>query len=123
MPIINQDLWNDQVKINTDPYGGAVIKVAKRAMEILDENNTPLHKGYHPDVNTCHGIICKADEDSKAGGITGFMSDCIAQIISQCHSRGREFQKQWNLDHGIKEEDSDKGVVNPAILTNDANKI
>lgn len=85
--------------------------VARRAMEILDNESE--------DFDT-HALICRADDESKAGGITGFMAGCVASMISQCHSRGEEFRKKWNKDNQIHDE-GDKanesgGVLNPAIL-------
>lgn len=111
MPIKNQQLWESWQEKNKDPYGGAVIKVATRAMEILDEDSTQLHNGYYPDPHTAHGIICIADEESKAGGITGFMASFVAQIVFECHSRGDEFRKSHNGDY------QGDGVVNTAVLT------
>lgn len=102
--------WNKWVENNTDPYGAACIKVAKRVMELLDEDATPLHMGYHPDVHTTHGIICKADEDTNAGGITGFMAGCVAEIVCTCHERGEEFR----IIHNGKEVSD--GVINHAII-------
>jgi hypothetical protein len=71
------------------------------------------------DFNT-YKIICRADEEIKAGGITGFMAGCVASMVSQVHSRGEEFRKKWNKDNQIGEE-GDKanesgGVLNPALL-------
>lgn len=107
MPITNQDLWNNQVKINDDPYGGACIKVAKRVMEILDETEV-----FDP-----HDIINQADRESKAGGITGFMAGSVAQIVSECHSRGEEFRKAWNGDVGkVTGQEDSEGVLNPALV-------
>ena len=108
----NKKKWNKYAKINTDPYGGACIKVAKRVMELLDEDKTPLHNGYHPDPHTAHGLICLADEQSKAGGITGFMAGCVAQMVVDCHERGDEFRRSHN-----DEEYQGKGVQNHALLT------
>ncbi len=108
----NQELWNSYVEKNNDPYGGAYVKVAKRVMELLDADPTPLHNGYHPDIHTAHGLICKADDDTKAGGITGFMAGCVAQMVSECHERGDEFRKSHN-----GEEYQGEGVVNHALLT------
>lgn len=88
MPITNQELWDDYVTKNDDPYGGTCVKVARRVMEILDEDLTPLSK-----KNDVHTLICKADDDVKAGGITGFMAGAVATMVSQCHSRGKEFRK------------------------------
>lgn len=108
----DQERWNAFVSNNKDPYGGACIKVAKRVMELLDEDKTPLHSGYHPDIHTAHGLICKSDHDTKAGGITGFMAGCVASMIAQCHERGDEFRKSFN-----GEEHKGEGVLNPALLT------
>jgi hypothetical protein len=111
MRIKNEEAWNGWVKANDDPYGGCCVRVAKRVMEILDEDTTPLHDGYWPDVHTPHGIICKADNDIDAGGITGAMAGFVAQMISTCHERGEEFRKIWNKEY------AGEGVVNPAIIT------
>ena len=108
----NQQAWDAWKKSNTSPYGNACIRVAERVMELLDSDPTPLHNGYHPDIHTAHGLICKADDDSKAGGITGFMAGCVAQMVTTCHERGDEFRKSHN-----GEEYSGPGVVNHAILT------
>jgi hypothetical protein len=93
--IKNQKLWDSYVETNKDPYGKCCVDVAKRVMELLDEDKTPLCYGYHPDIHTAHGLICKADNDIKAGGITGFMSDCVSQMVSECHERGKEFMKSY----------------------------
>ena len=103
--IKNQEAWDRYVESNkNDPYGKACVDVAREVMIVLDE-------GKEFD---CHTLICDADEKSSAGGITGFMAGCVAQMVTRCHSRGEEFQKKWNKDYGV--EDS-TGVVNPAILT------
>jgi len=110
MAIIDQVAWDGHVERNDDPYGGACVNVARRVMELLDE----LPEGANVDT---HKLICDADKDIKAGGITGFMAGCVAQMVGQCHSRGDEFRKSWNKDNGIEEEQAKGGTVNPAILT------
>jgi len=111
MPIIEQEKWDKHVKINDDPYGGACVRVAHRVMEILDEE---------PGEFDCHKIICRADDESKAGGITGFMAGCVASMVGQCHSRGEEFRRKWNIDQQIGDEGgkaNKKGTtLNPALL-------
>lgn len=102
--IKDQKKWNNWVKKNKDPYGKACVDVARRVMEILDED-----KDFD-----CHEIICQADKEVDAGGITGFMAGCVAEMISECHSRGKEFRKKWNKSYGV---DNGGGVVNPAIMT------
>lgn len=108
MAIIDQAGWDKCVSNNSDPYGNAAIMVARRVMEILDAE---------PGDFDCHKLICRADDESKAGGITGFMAGCVANIVSKVHSRGEEFRNKWNSDHGVSKEKSKGGVVNPAILT------
>ncbi len=109
MPIINQADWQKCIDINTDPYGKACVDVARRVMEILDTEETP--------VTDTNKLVCRADDEIRAGGITGFMAGCVANMVSHCHSRGEEFRKQWNKDMGLAEKDDKGGVVNPAIMT------
>ena len=111
MNLKNEEAWNKWVEINDDPYGCCCVNVARRVMELLDETKEPLHPGYAPDLLTPHGLICKADEDIQAGGITGFMAGAVAQMVATCHERGEEFRKIWNGEY------KGKGVVNPASIT------
>ena len=109
----NKKLWNSYVRKNKDPYGGACVNVARQVMKYLDEDKTPLHDGYYPDTHTPHGLICKADDEIKAGGITGFMACCVANMVINCHERGDEFRVIWNGEY------KGEGVVNPAVVTID----
>jgi len=105
-----EDEWNDTVEKNSDPYGKCCVDVARRVMEVLG-------KGEEFDP---HNIICQADTDTKAGGITGFMSGCVAQMVTRHSERGDEFMRKWNGDVQIGNEGdkaSEKGaVLNPALL-------
>lgn len=105
--IKNQKLWDEYVSKNNDPYGKCCVDVAREVMRILDEGN---------DFDV-HKIICDADDNINAGGITGFMAGCVARMISKCHSRGEEFNDKWNEFHGVSKEKANGGTVNPAILT------
>ncbi len=111
MPIVDTEFWVKQVTANTDDYGGAVIKVARRVMELLDEE---------PGDFNCHEIICRADDEAGADGITGFMAGAAASIISRCHSRGEEFRRKWNEDVSPRQAEEvnakEGAVLNPAIL-------
>jgi hypothetical protein len=111
MKLKDEANWNKWVENNTDPYGLACINVARRVMEILEEDHTPLENGYHPNIHTAHGIICKADDEVKAGGISGYMASVVAQMVFVCHERGSEFKDSHNGD--VKAE----GVINHAIIT------
>jgi len=93
MKLKDEKRWDEYVKKNTDPYGECCVNVARRVMELLEERSEPLRHGYHPDLDTPHGLICKADNDIGAGGITGFMAGAVAAMVSECHERGEEFRK------------------------------
>ncbi len=121
--ITNQKRWDEYVEKNKSSYGKCCVNVARKVMEMLDENDTPLHAGYYPDVHTTHGLICKADKDIDAGGITGFMAGAVTSMVVQCHSRGEEFRKDWNKSYGVDETKDKGGVVNPALVTIDTDKL
>ena len=103
--ITNKKKWNSYVKKNKDNYGKCCVDIARQVMKILDEE-----KDFDP-----HFLIRYAENDIGEEGITGFMAGAIATMVSQCHSRGKEFNEKWNKSYGIKEEK--KGTINPAILT------
>lgn len=111
MKLKDEKAWAEWVESNQDSYGKACVDVARRVMELLDEaNNFDTHQ-----------IICQADDDIEAGGITGFMAGYVAKMVSQCHERGEEFRVAWNSDNQIGDE-GDKanegdGILNPALLT------
>ena len=104
MAIVMQDDWNEYVEKNKDPYGKACVDVARKVMEILDNQER-----FDP-----HAIICQASDDIESGGITGFMAGCVASMVSECHSRGNEFRKAWN---GQYDDEGRNGVINPALMT------
>lgn len=110
MPITEAKRWKDYVDKNSDSYGGACVYVARKVMEFLDENEVPIDK------DNVSGLISKADDAAETGGLTMFMAGCVAQMVIGCHSRGAEFRKAWNACYGVEDE-NEKGVVNPAILT------
>ena len=99
----NLKRWQEYEAKNTDDYGKACVDVARKVMEFLDKDKTPLHNGYFPDIHTAHGLICKADDAINAGGITGFMAGCVAQMIFECHERGDEFRKSHKGEQNGKQ--------------------
>jgi hypothetical protein len=103
--IKDQAAWDKWQEVNTDPYGKACVDVAREAMIELDAG-LPIDK---------YKLITDADKKVGAGGITGFMAGCVAEMIFVCHERGEEFKRIWNKSYGADEEVD--GVVNPAILT------
>jgi len=108
MPITNAVEWNKAVEVNSKPYGKACIDVAREVMRLLDERDGAID---------CHALISEADKATYAGGITGFMAGCVAQMVGAWHSRGDEFRQAWNKGYGVDEIKAKGGTVNPAIVT------
>ena len=110
MPIVKKEDWQKHEKVNQDPYGKCCVDIAREVMRLLDIRET----------FDCHKIIGEAEKNIGEEGITGFMAGAIASMVSQVHSRGEEFRKQWNLDNQIGNEgekaNKGKGVLNPALL-------
>lgn len=104
MSIINQEKWDSWVSKNTDPYGKHCVDTARKVMESLDELDESSEF-------ECNKIICQA-----SGELSLAMAGFVAQMVWECHSRGKEFRTKWNADYGVE---SSAGIVNPAILTID----
>ena len=95
----NEALWIEYINNNNNNfYGRNCINVAHQVMQLLDEDSTPLHSGYAPNVNTLHGLICKADDIVNAGGISGYQAKIIIEILILCHERGEEIAQIYNKD-------------------------
>ena len=115
--IINEKKWNSYVKKNKEPYGKCCVDVARKTMELLDDDN---HKDFDSDeiiIEAEHKLM-EEKKIKETEGITGFMAGCIAQMIKECHSRGEEFKKKWNAHWGITEKGKNyKEAINPALMT------
>lgn len=86
MPIVHQDLWEEWVKNNSnDGYSNCCVKVAEEVMRVLDNEDIG-------DKNTWK-LICEADKNIKAGGITGFMAGAVVTMIFSVHSKGPEIAR------------------------------
>ena len=102
MPIKNIEGWKKATGGKLNPYAKAIVKIAKRVSELLDETT---------DFNA-NDLILKANKEFDEG-ITGNMAGMIALLVSKYHTRGEEFKKSWNTHYDKPEA---KGVINPAIL-------
>lgn len=103
MPIKNTKDWEKATSGKLNPYAKAIVRVAKKVIELLD-------KATDFDADD---LILKANKELKEG-ITGNMAGMIALLVSKYHSRGEEFRKSWNKYNG---NENAKGVINPAIMT------
>lgn len=106
--MIKQELvkeFNEWKEKNNDPYGGCCVAVAEQVM-----------KDFNADTKIDpHKMINDADDKIGAGGITGYMAGVVASAVSYFDIRGDEFKKEWNRGYGVPE--TEKGIVNPAIVT------
>ncbi len=85
MPIDNQEKWNLQVqKAGSD---NPCIIVAKQVMKLLD-----TCKNF-----TCDEIIAQAIQNTSIKNFTKYHDRAVTFLIFNCHSRGEEFQNQWNM--------------------------
>jgi len=123
MPITDhkKEEW-DRSWGKSDRYTRGIMKIAKSAFDILDEESGP--------ITTAKGLLDRAERKSGIKGATGFMWGAAAEVIVHFHTRGREFRKKWNAEYGIEEpemsEEEEKvqaalgthnlGVVNPAVI-------
>ena len=119
VPIIKTKEWNEYVNANKDPYGKAVIDAARELMNKLDEieNNStvPLMDLHGWSKDLVHQV-----NDELNLGLTAFQAGCVAQIVSECHSLGELFRKDWNRSIQLSDEGEEAnktgGVLNPALL-------
>ena len=92
--------YTHYIEVNSDPYSKAVIDAGEAVGTALDEGKT----------------LQEAHDALYGGGLTGFMAGSAIQAVCHFHPRGEELRVWWNEKHGVK---SDKGVVNPALITGD----
>ena len=82
MPIVKLEKWQKLIDANDDPYGKMCVNVARRVMEILDEEEGDFD---------LYGLIHRAGKEVDASlHIKGFMLGTVATIVSIVHSRGDE---------------------------------
>lgn len=113
MQIKDQSAWDEWVKNNTDPYGGAVISYAQAWAGLMEER---MQDGAKLDE-----IAEKSSHDANTEGITGFMYGAAVSVLSSCWEHGEALRKWHNLETQIGEEgekaNETGGVLNPALLS------
>lgn len=87
--IKNRAAWDAQVKLNTDPYGKAVIRAARAVMLRLEKHEEPIETGCSG-KHTAYGILC-----GSGRGLSGFQADCVVSIVHKVHERGPEFSRAF----------------------------
>lgn len=114
--LINKDVLQKSIDVNSDGYGAACVNVAINVMFHLDDFDGNFNIGYHPDMTTPHGIICACDDQ---GGITGFMAGAARNIVTQCHILGWKFYLADVLhEHNIEDEEYIEKVIKNLVDAN-----
>ena len=88
--IINEEKWNEYLKNNKNNYySEQCIEVAKKVMDILDNDNSPLTK--EANGFTAKNIL----RFFGSNDLTHFMAQVIANIVIEFHHRGDEFKESF----------------------------
>ena len=106
--LTDSDYWNNQVTINQDPYGKAVINYAARWGKLIQYYlvNEP-NKAFDE-------IASDTSYQADLEGITGFMNNCAVAILSACWIHGDKLRQWHNAFWG---KPNATGVVNSCVLT------
>ncbi len=103
--------WDKFVRINTDPYGGAVVDYAKRWVDAMEAKILAGEKLED---------IAKQTSFDCADGISGFQFGCAVSTLALCWEHGEALRRWHNLDSQIGSEgekaNKSGGVLNPALL-------
>jgi 3,4-dihydroxy-2-butanone 4-phosphate synthase len=89
MPIINQERWEQWIDSEKDDDGKICVNMARDVMDQLDIIAAS-------DVIDTYHIMVNAAKNLQYTGITGGMAGSICEMVSECHSRGKEFNTGWN---------------------------
>jgi hypothetical protein len=106
--LTDSDYWNNQVTINQDPYGKAVINYAARWGKLIQYYLTnELEKTFDE-------IASDTSYQADLEGITGFMNNCAVAILSACWIHGDKLRQWHNSFWGSPDA---TGVVNSCVIT------
>lgn len=122
--LINKEVLQKFIDLNTDAYGAACVNVAINVMKHLDDFKGEFNIGYSPDMTTPHGIICKCNDQ---GGITGYMAGAATNIVARCYVLGWKFYladvlNSYNIDNNEEIEKYIKQIVDARLVNYDEAK-
>src|ERR1041384_8253274 len=114
MKLKDQEYWDNQRRINTDPYGKCCLDFAEAWANLMERE---IESGKKL-AEIANAASHEADEPY---GITGFMYGCAVKILARAWEHGEELRVWRNLDTQIGNEgekaNASGGVLNPALLT------
>lgn len=98
MPIVN----DKKLKEYRDSGDWVECKISVIAEEVMRTLDLPEYSEFK--IRGDNDIINKAVDDLGGSSITGYMADCISEIVISCHSRGEEYRRKWNREIQLKGE-------------------
>lgn len=108
------DDWKAKQK-NDDPmaeaYGMECFYYAERWADLMEAGME-----VNPDADFAE-LAKRTSHEADTDGLTGFMYGMAVGILSKCWVEGELLRRWHNGEYGVKPEDDNGGVVNPAILT------
>lgn len=113
MKVTNRKYWNNQRKINVDPYSKAVVDYAERWANLMEEQ---INSG-----KKLEDIAKETSHQTDINGITGFQYGCAVEMLASCWEHGEQLRRWHNLDVQMKDEgekaNESGGVLNPALMS------
>ncbi len=106
--LTDSDYWNNQVTINQDPYGKAVINYAARWGKLMQ------YYLINEPEKTFDQIASDTSYQADLEGITGFMNNCAVAVLSACWIHGDKL-RQWHNSFWGKPDAT--GVINSCMIT------
>ena len=118
--------WNEAKRINSDPYGGAIVAYAERwarlmqaeivrTLGVLDYDIEYIPGGKDTSILAIlHDIAQSTSDEADTELITGGMYGAAVHTLSQCWIHGMVLRRWHNGQYGVE---NDEGTVNPALLT------
>ena len=106
--------WNKGLANNSDPYGSAIYRFARRWAELMEKRIDAGEKLEDIAKSTSH--------EANMEGITGFMYGAAVSLLSHWWIHGEALRKWNNLslqirDEGERANRTEGAVLNPALLT------
>lgn len=112
MQVKDEAQWAERKRINSDPYGTAILTYAERWADLMEAATEGADDVAEAIVACAERTSHEADTD----GITGFMyGAAVAELCADWGWVHGDILKKWhNKEWGRPDAE---GVVNPAILT------
>jgi len=111
--MLDQEKWDEWVKVNQDPYGAAICQYAETWARLME--------GRLAAGDTIEHCADNASHIADTVGLTGFAYGCAVSMLALCWKHGEELRKWHNLtmqigNEGESANEKPGAVLNPALL-------